>query len=311
MNRKEHNLPDDSHKHLINMKKTLLNLAFLSLLALVATGCSSDEEYNADTAISYYKPLEYDRMVSSIEIAYKKGNMNNSWKYDFTYDVQNRINEINGTMNYYSNAMSSNNAYVKYEGTVQTKYFYNNETLKIECIYNTYAPKYDKTKKITPKFYGCFDKDGKLISFDSFDCTYDAFQLTRAYTDYGTIYGLEYDRNLNITKAYLIDSLGKPDPTTIRTYEYSTKTNYTNIDFASFFGYNIIERLVDCNIKHPYELFHLGAFGMLGSRGKNLPKGEWEFAVLDSINLNSEQNERYPIKYTSSHGFIYTIKYKE
>ena len=50
---------------------------------------------------------------------------------------------------------------------------------------------------------------------------------------------------------------------------------------------------------------------MLGSRGKNLPKGEWEFAVLDSINLNSEQNERYPIKYTSSHGFIYTIKYKE
>lgn len=293
------------------MKKKLLKLTFLSLLAFVAMGCSSDEEYNADTAISYYKPLEYDRMVSSIEIAYKKGNMNNSWKYDFTYDVQNRIKEINGTMNYYSNAMSSNNAYVKYEGTVQTKYFYNNETLKIECIYNTYAPKYDKTKKITPKFYGCFDKDGKLISFDSFDCTYDAFQLTRAYTDYGTIYGLEYDRNLNITKAYLIDSLGKPDPTTIRTYEYSTKTNYTNIDFASFFGYNIIERLVDCNIKHPYELFHLGAFGMLGSRGKNLPKGEWEFAVLDSINLNSEQNERYPIKYTSSHGFIYTIKYKE
>ena len=74
MNRKEHSLPDDSHKHLRNMKKTLLKLAFLSLLAFVATGCSSDEEYNADTAISYYKPLEYDKMVSSIEIAYKKGN---------------------------------------------------------------------------------------------------------------------------------------------------------------------------------------------------------------------------------------------
>ena len=311
MNRKVHNLPDDSHKHLINMKKTLLNLAFLSLLALVATGCSSDEEYNADTAISYYKPLEYDKMVSSIEIAYKKGNMENSWIYNFTYDAQNRIKEINGKMNYYSNAMGTNNAYTKYEGTVQTKYFYNNETLTIKCIYNTYSFKHDKSIKISPKFYGCFDKDGKLISFNSYDCEYSGFELTRAYTDYGTTYGLEYDRNQNITKAYLIDSLGKADASTIRTYEYTTKINYTNIDFASFFGYNIIERLVDCNIKHPYELFHLGAFGMFGSRGRNLPKGDWEFAVLDSNNINSEVNERYPIKFTSSQGFIYNIKYKE
>lgn len=294
------------------MKKTLLKLAFFSLLAFVATGCSKDEEYNADTAISYYKPLEYDRMVSSIEIAYKKGNMNNSWKYDFAYDAQNRIKEINGTMNYYSNAMSSNNAYERYEGTVQTKYFYNNETLTITCIYNTYSPKYDKSKKYTPKYYGCFDKDGKLISFDSYDCVYNGFELQSAHTDYGTTYCLEYDRNQNITKAYMMDdSIGSADVSTIKTYEYSTRVNYTNIDFASFFGYNIIERLVDWNIKHPYEIFHLGAFGMFGSRGKNLPKGEWEFAVLDSENPNSEVNYRYPIKFTSLIGMVYTIKYKE
>ena len=147
-------------------------------------------------------------------------------------------------MNYHSNAMGTNNAYTKYEGTVQTKYFYNNETLTIKCIYNTYSFKHDKSIKISPKFYGCFDKDGKLISFDSYDCEYSGFELTRAYTDYGTTYGLEYDRNQNITKAYLIDSLGKADASTIRTYEYTTKINYTNIDFLYNNSYEFDDKII-------------------------------------------------------------------
>ena len=296
MNRKEHNLPDDSHKHLINMKKTLLNLAFLSLLAFVATDCSSDEEYNADTAISYYKPLEYDKMVSSIAITSNVSNRNYSWTYNFVYDAQNRIKEINGNTKFYENNIKQ-----YCEGTVQTRYYYNNETLKVQYQYDIYIPKLDKNISSNAKYFGHFDKeDGKLTSFDSFDCEYSGFELTRAYTDYGTSFGLEYDRDQNIVKSYQIDSLGKAAENTIKTYEYSTKVNKTNIDFASFLGYNIIERNIPCNEFHPYELFHLGAFGMFGSRGKNLPKGEWEF-----------DEQGYPVKFVSQQNRTYIIKYKE
>ena len=278
------------------MKKTLLKLAFFSLLAFVATGCSKDEEYNADTAISYYKPLEYDRMVSSIAVTSRVSNKDNWWTYNFLYDAQNRIKEITSNAKYY---IFDSKSYC--ERTHSAKYYYNNETLKVEYLSNEYLLKTNKNYKKDGTYYGAFDKeDGKLVSFDSYDCEYSGFELTRAYTDYGTSFGLEYDRDQNIVKSYQIDSLGKPAENTIRTYEYSTKVNKTNIDFASFLGYNIIERNIPCNEFHPYELFHLGAFGMFGSRGKNLPKGEWEFDELG-----------YPVKYVSPQNRTYIIKYKE
>ena len=300
MNRKEHSLPDDSHKHLINMKKTLLNLAFLSLLALVATGCSSDEEYNADTAISYYKPLEYDKMVSSIEISSNVSNRDYKWTYNFVYDAQNRIKEIYGDARYYVKQDKPQiNSYV--ERTHSSKYYYDNEILKVKYFYNEYIIQLDLNNKFSRVLYGRFDKeDGKLISFDSFDCVYSGFELVRAYTDYGTSFGLEYDRNQNIIKSYQIDSLGNAAENTVRTYEYSTSVNKTNIDFASFLGYNIVEHNIPRNELHPYGFVHLGAFGMFGSRGKNLPKGVWEF-----------DEQGYPVKFVSQQNRTYIIKYNE
>ena len=179
------------------MKKTLLKLTFLSLLAFVAMGCSSDEEYNADTAISYYKPLEYDRMVSSIAITSNVSNRNYSWTYNFVYDAQNRIKEINGNTKFYENDIKQ-----YCEGTVQTKYYYNNETLKVQYQYDIYIPKLDKNISSNAKYFGHFDKeDGKLISFDSFDCVYSGFELVRAYTDYGPSFSHEYNSNQNIIQS--------------------------------------------------------------------------------------------------------------
>lgn len=278
------------------MKRTFLYFTFMLFTASIITGCSKDEdEYNADTAQSYYKPLEYDKMVSSIDITSKVNNRDYSWNYNFVYDAQNRIKEINGETKFYQST-------VEMRGTIATKYYYNNETLQIEYIYDIYAPSLNKSIVKSDKHYGHFDKeDGKLISFDSFDCEYEGLMLSKVYTDYGTSFGLEYDRDNNIVKTYQLDSLAlNPIEKTIKEYQYSTKVNKTNIDFASFLGYNVAERNIPCNELHPFELFHLGAFGMFGGRGTNLPQGEW---TLD--------DDGYPIKYISPKNRTYVIKYKE
>ena len=252
------------------MKKFFLYLTVLSLFAFVTTGCSDDNDYNADTAQSYYKPEIYDRMVSSIAVTSNVDNKDYSWTYNFVYDAQNRIKEINGNTKFYETNIKQ-----YCEGTIQTKYYYNNETLKIEYLYDIYVPKLDKSTSKNGKYFGAFDKeDGKLIQFYSYDCEYAGLMLSKAYVDDGTSFGLEYDRNNNLVKAYKLDSIGaNPIESTVREYEYSTKINRTNIDFASFLGYNIIEKIAPPNTYHPYELFHLGAFGMFGGRGKNLPRG--------------------------------------
>jgi hypothetical protein len=302
------------------MKKTFLYLTFLSLFAFMVTGCSKDEEYNADTAISYYKPYEYDRMVSSIAITYNDTVISNNtdtviyknrWTYNFVYDAQNRIKEIHGDTRFYTNAT---NEY--WECTSLSSYFYNKETLKIECEYDIYLTEQKKNERLTPKYYGCFDKEnGRLIQFYSFDCEYDDWgRMIGGHTDDETHFGLERDGDNNIIKAYMKDDSDEILPKTVREFEYSHRVNKTNIDFASFFGYNIVERNVDLNKKHPYELFHLGAFEMLGGRGNNLPLGE----VLYDKDGNRRPSgvwtfdkEGYPTKYVSPVGVVYVIKYKE
>ncbi len=279
------------------MKHTFLYLTFLSLIAFVATGCSSDDEYNADTAISYYKPDADKRMVSSIAITSNVENRDYSWTYNFVYDAQKRIKEINGVTKFYESRIKQ-----YCEGTINTRYYYNNETLKIEYQYDIYFPESSKSTSKSDKYFGAFDKeDGVLKSFYSFDCEYSGLMLSKAYVDDGTIFGLEYDRSNNIIKAYQLDSLGNdPIESTVREYEYSTNLNNTNIDFSSFIGNNIIERIVPPNTYHPFELFHLGAFGMFGGRGKNLPKGTWEF-----------DGEGCPVKFVSPQNRTYIITYKD
>ena len=46
--------------------KNLLRVSALSAICLFATGCSDDDGYNADSAISNYVPEEYTKMVESV-----------------------------------------------------------------------------------------------------------------------------------------------------------------------------------------------------------------------------------------------------
>lgn len=280
------------------MKQTFLYLTLLSIIALATIGCSkSDDEYNADTAPSYYKPGVYERMVDSILITSTVDGRDYSWNYNFIYDAQNRIKEIRGLRKFYESSLKQN-----CEETIISKYyFFDNVTLGVEYFYNIYIPKTGQSGNRQGKYYGCFDGDGKLISFDSFDCEYEGLILNKVYTDYETSFALEYDRYNNIIKTYQLDSLGtNPIEKTILEYEYSNKKNNTNIDFASFLGYNIAERNIQWNKLHPYEYFHLGAFEMFGSRSYHLPKGEWTF-----------DEEGYPVKYISPKERTYIIKYKQ
>ena len=84
------------------MKMKFIYIISALLLSFVAVGCSDDDaiidkgDYNADTAVSYYIPGEYDRMVSSITISNTVSGKEYTEKFDFVYDAQNRIKEING-----------------------------------------------------------------------------------------------------------------------------------------------------------------------------------------------------------------------
>ena len=291
------------------MKQTFLYLTLLFLFAVAVTGCSKDDDYNADTALSYYHPQEYDKMVSSITVTSKVENKDYSWTYNFLYDAQNRIKEIYGDAKYYVEQDKPKiNSYV--ERTHSSKYYYDNEILKVEFFNNEYIIQHDYNNEYSGDFYGHFDKeDGKIVfmtgklgnvSFGSFDCEYEGLMLSRVYTDYATSFALEYDRNNNIVKTYQVDSIDNIIEKTVKEYKYSNYKNKTNIDFASFLGYNIAERNILCNTYHPYELFHLGAFEMFGGRGTYLPKGEWTF-----------DEGGFPVKYISPEDRVYTITYKE
>ena len=50
------------------MEKIRYTLCMVAMFALglFATGCSEDDGYNADTAVSYYTPENYSKMVETI-----------------------------------------------------------------------------------------------------------------------------------------------------------------------------------------------------------------------------------------------------
>ena len=282
------------------MRIRLLDIFSALLLCMLAAGCSSDDSYNADTAESYYKPEVYDRMVSAITMTQKYADGKNcEYKYEFLYDAQNRIKEINSTWKYFPNISGVGKKLCN--TSVNARYFFEGEALTIKCRQENVFPGNEEWNSVTNKNYsGAFNKDGVLSQFHSFDCEYQGLLLTKAYFDGGYELGLGYDRTNNIIKAYSIDSLGNPkDNETIR-YSYTQKVNRTNFDFASFFGYNIIEASIHKPNSAVYAPFQLGAFGMFGARGINLPQGEWE---MDS--------EGYPVAYSNSEGRRYVITYKE
>ena len=69
--------------------KNLLRVSALSAICLFATGCSDDDGYNADSAISNYVPEEYSKMVESVTTVIEDdGGREYMWTYEFLYDIK-------------------------------------------------------------------------------------------------------------------------------------------------------------------------------------------------------------------------------
>ena len=75
--------------------KNIFRLMFLSLCAAAFVGCSDSDDYNADTAISPYEPVPERRLVSQVSTTDTIDGRAYLWEYNFSYDVHNRIKEIN------------------------------------------------------------------------------------------------------------------------------------------------------------------------------------------------------------------------
>ncbi len=251
--------------------KKFFQLLALSVVCLFAAGCSDDDGYNADSAISNYVPEEYSKMVESVTTVIEDdGGREYVWSYEFLYDIKNRIKQINGTMKYYYKGQLCNS-------TSTADYRYDKALLKINYVKeDVYPNKSDWNMTSKGSYKGGFNSNGTLANFYTFDCEYSGTLFTKAYVDGGDEYAMEYDRYNNLVKSYLVD-VDHPADSTMREYSYSPYKNKTNFDFASFFGYNIAERLVPANTSYNYAIFQLGAFGMFGSRSTNLPDGTWEF----------------------------------
>lgn len=278
------------------MKMKFIYIISALLLSFVAVGCSSDDDYNADTAVSYYIPQEYDRMVSSITVSNTVSGKEYTQKYDFVYDAQNRIKEINGEFKRWIGDKHN----ILCNTTTQANYYYKNEVLLIEWTeVNDYL---EETYDFAGRYTGVFNPNGTLDQFYDFDCVYEGMLLTESHHDTGDSCVLGYDRfnNLTSARAYALDSLDQKQLVQSYTYTYTSKVNKTNIDFASLLGYNIVERVIPDMQSTIYSLFQLSAFGMFGSRCTHLPAaGEWTF-----------DEEGFPLTLTEPSGRKYVIEYK-
>ncbi len=267
------------------------------LLSFVMVGCNSDDDYNADTAISFYEPLEYDKMVSSIKISNTINGKEYTEKYNFVYDAQNRIKEINGEWVRWI----GKNYNILCNTTTQARYYYKNDVLLVEWdMVDEYL---DESYDFSGKYTGVFNKNGMLEQFFGFDCEYQGMLLKKAYFDTGEWCEFNYDRVSNLVSAgaYSLDSLGDAKLVMKNSYSYTQRVNKTNIDFASLLGYNIAERTIPDMQSTIYSLFQLGAFGMFGSRSTLLPLSEenWTF-----------DEDGCPVALTDASGRKYVITYK-
>ena len=223
------------------MKMKYMYIVFALLLSFVAVGCSSDDDYNADTAVSYYVPQEYDRMVSSITISNTVDGKEYTEKFDFVYDAQNRIKEINGKFKRWIGDKHN----ILCNTTTQANYYYKNDVLLVEWTeVNDYR---DEKYDFSGRYMGLFNQNGTLAKFSGdwfpgFDCVYEGMLLKKAYFDTDEWCELGYDRYNNLTsaRAYALDSLDQASLVQNYTYTYTSKANNTNIDFASLLGYNIV-----------------------------------------------------------------------
>lgn len=256
------------------MNRTIFSLLLLSFTLF--TACSDDEDYNPDTAISYYEPIDAPK-VAGIKMK-MNDDRNHTWDYKFQYDAKDRIKEIDLQIN--THTKRNNRSYkLNIHSKAQYK-FVNEQILSVSYTINENYPEYPAWNDIdTWSYNGVFTAEGYLKRFGPFDCEYNGGRLQKSFMDNGREYTLYYDVYDNVT-GYVCDSIGKHiDERNSYEYEYGTDyKNRTNFDFSAFIGNVVVEREIAGNELWCYSPFHLGTFGMLGVTGLQLPRAQWEMS---------------------------------
>lgn len=271
------------------MKKYLILL--LLPLSFAFVSCSDDDEvftpfeedYNADEAVSVYEATDY-RKVKSIEMTAEKDGRGYSWKYNFSYDAQNRIKSIDTecvTHWYYS----TNKRWYRINRSTKAEYYYKEgNQLKIAYSVTEEYPAYPDWNNTVEEWYvGRFNDNGFLESFASFDCVYNGATLTNIHVDGGRQYQIV--RAQDCVSGYIfIPSEGENAEVADYSYihKYTRIINQTNIDFSGLFGNWVLEREIPGCEEWPYAPFQLAAFDMLGTRSLYLPIGDWQFDIYNS-----------------------------
>ena len=273
--------------------------------ALTFVACGSDDEYNADTAVSAYEALDADRyrMVKCVKMdTIDNEGREYEWCYNFVYDAKNRIERIEGEITRHVVNPNNKKIYRKYLSFTTNYRFKKSDVLDIVYIARVEYPEYTAwNTDVKYTFAGVFNADGTLLCFGPFDCEYMGGSLHKAYFDnrYNRyiIYEMFRDSDGNVTGYGCRDSEDKgADLRDL--YKYSSYENNTNIDFSGLFGYWVVERVIAGNENHLEPLFQLAAFDMLGKRSKHLPDALWQF-----------DSKGYPVSAKLSSGMNVTIEY--
>ncbi len=311
--------------------KNFLYLFVVSLCALLFVGCSEEDNYNADTAITPYEPIAAARKVAQVKTYETIDGRLYSRVHNFVYDAQDRIKQINSTMVHYAEEkFDERTIYFRDNITSQANYYYDNENLKVEYSQTHIFPDdSDRNWKTSGVYRGEFNDNGHLKYFQTLTLDYSSSRLVEANADGGlrifvnaesgnvagfVKYGLESTADGEVEKVLLDYS---------NDYSYSSIRNNTNFDFSAYFGYWGVESAIPGYSPGTYAPFQLGAFGMFGVTSRNLPSDRLARDSEGNLRYDGNKNpvyvegdwqlddEGYPILFTESTGRVTEIPYCE
>lgn len=259
--------------------KNILKFMLFALMAVSFAACSDSEDYNADTAVSPYRPVPGRRLVAQVKTTNTIEGRDYSWVHDFEYDAQGRIRQIDSKMVHHRAQQFENKTrYYKCNITSQANYYYYDEKLHVEYSLSREYPDYkDWNTAENGKDKGVFNSNGTLVEFSSIDLEYNMTQLQRAFNDANNIIAPTRDASGNVTGYVKYMALDAEEDTVIidrkDEVRYSATKNKTNFDFSAYFGYWGVEQAIYANRTEYYASYQLAAFGMLGATSAYLPLG--------------------------------------
>lgn len=261
----------------MNMKG-ILKYFILPLLAVFLVGCNeSENEYNADTAVSPYEPVPGRRLVSQVITTDTIDGRAYQWEYNFVYDAKNRIKQISSNfVGHKAKVFSNNTRYYECRKTSNVCYYYLGNDFRVEYWATQQFPDYpDWNSSPSAQWTGFFNSNGTLARYSLLDFAYNAMKLKSVHTDSDYYYEMKHDAKGNVIGYKLMcyksegsDVVQKDCSTEC---VYSSNKNNTNIDFSAYLGVWGFEESLPLDDVDSHTPYQLAALGMTGATSGNLP----------------------------------------